>query len=950
MTDLTRWNRAGLSRIRYVDGNAVTYFEELRRRLAASFGQWEAVQVAEDEPEAVRRERLLTQYRNPRSDWGLELARVLARSCHVLTEHLDAYANEGYLQTATQWDSVRRLVSMLDYHPAPPASASAPVAIDAPAGASGTLSRGFRLQHVPPSGEPPLVFETLDDLAVDATLNVLRPAGYGRSDAPLAGTALTLDGRVRSVRAGDPVVLEEDGAPDHLQPYLVVRTQDLPEGTRIELNRPVAGFTAGHTLVHLNPSDRLAVLGPASTGTGALGPSIQLREVPAGLAAGDVAYIADGSSAYHRTVVSVQGRQLTIGAATGPIDPSAATVARSLSVPVVRQLGVRALRTGAAVRTVLVAGDWTRLAGTVVAAPGTSSGTLDEYTVAAARFAPVVQGGGPTDGVPAGHTALTLSGDAPANQPFNPQAILVAPPGPGPWALDTTLQLRAADGGSTLPARLETSRPRRTGGGGVVAIARAGQVACARVGSVAAGPDGVRWDVSIAGAWTDTGGGPYFLAQATAYGGFADHARPAGWQSNRTPVAGRSITLDEVPAGLVPGRSVLVEVGTSVVAAHVTGVGGHVVDLDVDVPAGATIDTLLLRANVVTAGHGASVDEQVVGSGDATQAGQSFVLEAQRLSFVTDPTQSTGVRADLDVHVDGRRWKQVPTLDDSEPEDAHYVVRMTEDGDVRLVFGDGRQGRRLPTGADNVRARYRVGAGLAGNLPAGSIEQPVRPDPLVNDVHQPLDTVGGNDLEPTESMRANAPAALLTLDRAVSLADYGYLAATQSSVWAARAMADETARGRAERVRVVVVPAGGGELGTLEGDLTAFLARHAAPGVEVTVVRYDQVCLYVSAPVRVDPARFDPELVAANVRAAIVAAFSLRARSLGDPVYRSDVVRVVESVPGVEDSDCGIGVAEARGVPPEQLGERKIPAAPDQVVALDAGGLNVQVETTEFQL
>ena len=112
--DLTRWNRAGLRRFRYVDGNAVTFLELLRAELADRFPHWQevtALPLAETEGE--RQERMLEQYRALRRDWAWEIARVLARSSHVLTEHLDAYANEGFLGTATQWDTVRRLVERL---------------------------------------------------------------------------------------------------------------------------------------------------------------------------------------------------------------------------------------------------------------------------------------------------------------------------------------------------------------------------------------------------------------------------------------------------------------------------------------------------------------------------------------------------------------------------------------------------------------------------------------------------------------------------------------------------------------------------------------------------------------------------------------------------------------------------------------------------------------------
>jgi len=87
-SDITRWNRAGLRRFQYVDANAATYLEELRVRLAERFPLWQAIQRTSTEIE---------QYRRPRSaipDWGWEIARSLARACHVLGNHIDAFAND----------------------------------------------------------------------------------------------------------------------------------------------------------------------------------------------------------------------------------------------------------------------------------------------------------------------------------------------------------------------------------------------------------------------------------------------------------------------------------------------------------------------------------------------------------------------------------------------------------------------------------------------------------------------------------------------------------------------------------------------------------------------------------------------------------------------------------------------------------------------------------------
>ena len=147
--NLTRWNRSGLSRFRYIDGNAITYLETLRLAMRETFinehgeNQWQAlddvIRVPELETEKQKQQRWLTQYRSDRRDHAWEIMRTYARSLHILTEYMDTYANETFLNTATQWDSVRRLVEMLDYHPAPPASAETWLVLLAKENKSGLL-------------------------------------------------------------------------------------------------------------------------------------------------------------------------------------------------------------------------------------------------------------------------------------------------------------------------------------------------------------------------------------------------------------------------------------------------------------------------------------------------------------------------------------------------------------------------------------------------------------------------------------------------------------------------------------------------------------------------------------------------------------------------------------------------------------------------------------------
>jgi len=199
-------------------------------------------------------------------------------------------------------------------------------------------------------------------------------------------------------------------------------------------------------------------------------------------------------------------------------------------------------------------------------------------------------------------------------------------------------------------------------------------------------------------------------------------------------------------------------------------------------------------------------------------------------------------------------------------------------------------------------------------------------------VRQPLPATGGNDREGVESLRENAPATLLTLERAVSLDDFAWLATGQSSVWQARAFSRPAGLGRNDRVEVVVVPAGGGELGTLGATLTDFLVAHALPEVEVTVLPYEPRTFSLEVLLTVETGR-NPDLVAANVKGALQHAFSLRKRKLGQDLFLSEVYQVVEGTAGVEHSLAVIN------------GDRTVrrePVADRQVLTL--GQLRVAVE------
>src|SRR5262249_58929726 len=81
--------------------------------------------------------------------------------------------------------------------------------------------------------------------------------------------------------------------------------------------------------------------------------------------------------------------------------------------------------------------------------------------------------------------------------------------------------------------------------------------------------------------------------------------------------------------------------------------------------------------------------------------------------------------ARIAITVGGLPWREVASLQDAGPDDAVYVVSRQDDGSATVRFGDGRHGRRPPTGA-RVSAAYRQGAGH-GHAAASVLWPPAPP-------------------------------------------------------------------------------------------------------------------------------------------------------------------------------------------------------------------------------
>lgn len=950
--DLTRWNRAGLDHFRYVDGNAVIWLEQLRQELAQRFPEWHTVQShlahehnlplnnppvdnASSEDTTVNAV-LEQQYQAPRQDMLWELTRAFARSSHVLTETIDHYANEGYLGTATQWENVRRLVAMLDYRPAPPASASTWLVLNIKnkeAANQGVLDKGFAVKYSPIDGGESIIFETLEAIDVRADANQIHLSGWNQAQGTLqqadSQAALWLAPASAEGLLVGQVAIVTDGAT-----AIVSTVDDLTSHTAIENNNAAASEKiqvgiSGNTWKSLSLADTQLLLKPKRIYKPRLnGDNVVELDSDHSLVPGNVIRWKVSNTWHYAVVDSVDGRRVRLEADQLPDGHDI--------------FAVYEVQKDQQSEHFLVPHTHTEMV--FFDSVGKRFSSMGNHS-----FETIVT------------NANTEAEIAAAGVEFESRFRKVKDENISViyWSPDHLRPIGKATEFTETTLRIKGGHGELTGDDWLVAELDSGQRQALQVDSIDVSDND--FTLTFTQVPTLTGNGIVRL-----YGPFVYAINANGADYNQTQLIGggrQSLILEHWSPVITRGRALIIQhrVNDRVLFSHAATV--NEVDtanqtIVIEPPLPETADyrmgSTVVNANVVLAGHGERRPERVLGSGDSTVLHQEFLFSNTDVSFVTDSTMSSGVRADIDVTVDGQQWQQVSTLNNSGPTDIHYQVIMTEDGYLRIAFGDGQHGRRLPTGNNNLRIGWRQGAGLQGNLNPYQLSKPLKPHYLIDTVQQPLPANGGGDMESIEQLRSSAPASTLTLERAVSLNDFARLAQSHSSVWQASAFTVQH-RGRGEKIQVVVVPAGGVSLDhTLQAELEVYLQQHAIPGVNVQVSEYQQVVVSLAINIRVKTAEYNADEVAAAVKAELLAQLDLQQRSLGQPLYRAELYQWVEGITGVENSDCTMRVSSGNPrvitLADDDQRIRALAINQQQVIYALASGLQVVVIPEEYQL
>ena len=307
--------------------------------------------------------------------------------------------------------------------------------------------------------------------------------------------------------------------------------------------------------------------------------------------------------------------------------------------------------------------------------------------------------------------------------------------------------------------------------------------------------------------------------------------------------------------------------------------------------------SFFINANTAAATHGETRHE-VLGSGDRSVPFQSFTLRQPPLTYVSSKS-ADGIEFDSQPVHQRRPMAGNPQL----------LRKLAAGPGVHLPAGrrrdtDGRirrrpTGVRLPTGPENVEAHYRKGAGVGGLVRAGQLTMLINRPPGVQQVTNPVPGTGGDDPETLQAARTNAPLAVRTLGRVVSLQDYEDFARAFAGI--AKALAVWSRAGGSRGVFVTVAGPLGAAVG--EGDpvhdnLVVAIRALGDPHVPFRVASYSGAASASRRTSRSTPltARTTSRPRSESV---LRSTFGFDARNLGQPVALSELIATIQAVAGV---------------------------------------------------
>lgn len=309
-------------------------------------------------------------------------------------------------------------------------------------------------------------------------------------------------------------------------------------------------------------------------------------------------------------------------------------------------------------------------------------------------------------------------------------------------------------------------------------------------------------------------------------------------------------------------------------------------------------DSVQINFNVTPASHGETVTE-ILGDGDARKTDQTFILKHTPLTYISADTPSGG-EASLEVRVNELRWNETASLYQANSAGRIYQLQNRDDGSTAILFGDGVEGARLPTGKTNVRAIYRKYTGIEANLDKGKLTTLLQKPLGVTEVTNPEASTGGADPEVIDDAKQNAPLTVLTLDRAVSVLDYQHFARAFSGV--AKAHALWINAGPSKGIYITIAGINGAHIPSNSGtykNLMNSLRRYGDPMLPLNLVNYTPASFFLGMAVKVN-SDAERSTVLETLESALRDHFSFRNRDFGQHVSQDEILAIAHGIVNIE--------------------------------------------------
>lgn len=948
LTPATIFNRPRLPALAYRVGTHGSFFETMKSRLATVEVEPDATAGDGPPPQPLRALRALTT--RERSDFSVALLDGWATVADLLSFYQERIANEGYLRTASERRSVLELARLVGYTLRPGVAASVYLAytLDDNQSDATTIAAGARAQSLPGPGETPQSFETSEDLLARREWNNLQVRLHRPQDITLA-TALVIErifvaGAVNGLKAGDPLLLlfSTDAGVAALRSVRSIEGPAADGRSTIQLDplAPQLAATIG-SLVRLVAALQPYLAGADDATRSAIELAQQLQRTA----------LLDHLAEPTEWADSIRGA--ADGSATPAVDALIDTFENDVNdaleviagAPAPVLTGPDQFVTGLLAPRVPQVANSQRLRRDLGRTFARGSDTAPQMLL---RFAPALQDSYYSAwaaanvnaalpalvGVFALRTSAALFGATVPRQAYyvdgnlQPQSAWIE------WRLDgeqpdamylDQLHPAIAASGYAVVTRLDGADPFSQ----VLPIREATTAQRAAYG-VSGKSTRLRfardwWEARVPPNATAAEPNDMRVLRATQVWAQSEALTLAEETITET-VSGQNIELGALYEELKSGRWVIL----SGERADIPGVDGvHAAELmmvaalvhgyDASLAGDVTHttlqlatrtayeykrDTLVIYGNVVQATHGETHDE-LLGSGDASAALQTFTLKQPPLTFVAAPT-AAGANSTLAVYVDDVQWHETASLAWLGAKDRGFITRTDDDGQTSVIFGDGEHGARPPTGVQNLRSIYRSGIGAPGNVQAQQISLLATRPLGVKAVINPLRASGGADREGRDLARENAPLAVMALDRLVSVQDYADFTRTFAGI--AKALAMRTSDGARELVFLTIAGVDDAPIDTtsaLYRNLLAALRQLGDPDLPLRVQVRELRALVLSAGVALLPDhRWEP--VVAALRAQLLDAFGFGRRALGQSARLAEIIAVMQAVRGVAYVDIDV--------------------------------------------